>query len=234
MVNEYSFIQMNIHSMTATETPNEIDRLQEQLISARRNQILDAAVKVFAEKGFHKATIRDVAKAAGVADGTIYNYFENKPALMLGILNRLNQTERREDDIAQATDLGVRDFTRAYMKQRFAVIGDEQYTVLRVLLSEMLVNKELRTLYMDQIVEPTFALAEKYYQSWVEQGSVKPHDVPLVLRAISGMAFGMLILRFLGDPQLESRWDELPDLMTAIVLDGVSRGGQDESGGGEG
>jgi TetR/AcrR family fatty acid metabolism transcriptional regulator len=220
--------------MDTPEPSNEVDRLQEQLIAAKRNQILDAAVKVFAEKGFHKATIRDVARAAGVADGTIYNYFENKPALMLGILNRLNETERREDDIAQSTDLGVRDFTSAYVKQRLALIGDEQSAVLRVLLSEMLVNKELRTLYMEQIIQPTFALAEKYYQTWLEQGSVKPSDGSLVLRAFSGMALGLLVLRLLGDPQLESRWDELPDLLAAIFLDGVSQGGHNESGGGEG
>ena len=49
------------------------DPIQEQLIQARRDQILKAAVAVFAEKGFQKATIRDVAKMAGIADGTIYN-----------------------------------------------------------------------------------------------------------------------------------------------------------------
>jgi AcrR family transcriptional regulator len=40
------------------------DAIQQQLITARRNQILDAATKVFAEKGFHRATIRDVAQQA--------------------------------------------------------------------------------------------------------------------------------------------------------------------------
>ncbi len=47
--------------------------------------ILDAAVRVFAEKGFHGARISDVADAAGVADGTIYLYFKNKDDLLLSI-----------------------------------------------------------------------------------------------------------------------------------------------------
>lgn len=68
------------------------DPIQQQLIDAQRNQILDTAITVFAEKGFHKATIKDVAKVAKVADGTIYNYFENKTALVLGILDRLNES----------------------------------------------------------------------------------------------------------------------------------------------
>ena len=75
---------------------------QEQVASLRRTQILDAATAVFAERGFHRTTIRDVAKAAGVADGTIYNYFDNKTALLLGIMDRLNETDRRDEDMARA------------------------------------------------------------------------------------------------------------------------------------
>jgi TetR/AcrR family fatty acid metabolism transcriptional regulator len=45
---------------------------QEQLAAARRSQILDAALRVFSEQGFHQATVREVTRAAGVADGTIY------------------------------------------------------------------------------------------------------------------------------------------------------------------
>src|SRR5947207_14664156 len=97
------------------------DPIQELVKKARRNQILDAATKVFAEKGFHPTTIKDIASEAGIADGTIYNYFENKTALMLGILDRLNETERRDEDLSQATVVDIRTFMRAYFRQRFAV-----------------------------------------------------------------------------------------------------------------
>ena len=45
------------------------DPIQELVKKARRNQILDAATKVFAEKGFHPTTIKDIATVAGIADG---------------------------------------------------------------------------------------------------------------------------------------------------------------------
>ena len=117
------------------------DAIQEQLIAARRNQILDAAVLVFAEKGFHRATIKDVAKAAGVADGTIYNYFENKTALILGLLNRLNESEERPEHFAQAAEMDSREFTRYYVQQRFETLSQGR-DIFQVLLSEILVNKE--------------------------------------------------------------------------------------------
>ncbi|MEQ1508535.1 MAG: TetR/AcrR family transcriptional regulator [Myxococcota bacterium] len=51
----------------------------------KRTLITEAAVEVFADKGFHQARVSDIAKRAGVADGTIYLYFKNKEDLLLSI-----------------------------------------------------------------------------------------------------------------------------------------------------
>ena len=51
----------------------------------KRSLITEAAVEVFAEKGFHQARVSDIARRAGVADGTIYLYFKNKEDLLLSI-----------------------------------------------------------------------------------------------------------------------------------------------------
>src|SRR5262245_55632408 len=51
----------------------------------KRERILRAAIKVFARKGFYATRVSEIAKAAGVADGTIYLYFENKDAVLVSI-----------------------------------------------------------------------------------------------------------------------------------------------------
>src|SRR5437773_7869061 len=103
---------MNNHSYERSFIKGKFmkDSIQEQLIAARRNQILDAATKVFGEKGFHQATIKDIAREAGIADGTIYNYFENKMALMLGILDRLNETPERGEHFSEAVQGDIREW----------------------------------------------------------------------------------------------------------------------------
>jgi TetR/AcrR family fatty acid metabolism transcriptional regulator len=53
--------------------------------SDKRSLITDAAVEVFAEKGFRQARVSDIARRAGVADGTIYLYFRNKEDILLSI-----------------------------------------------------------------------------------------------------------------------------------------------------
>ena len=64
----------------------------------KRNKILGAATKIFAEKGYQYATISDIAKEAGISTGLLYSYFKNKLDLLLSVvlffwqeINRLNQ-----------------------------------------------------------------------------------------------------------------------------------------------
>src|SRR3954471_10377914 len=63
---------------TAT-TRREERRLQQQDIS--RGQLLDAAEEVFGRKGFHEATLKEVAELAGFSVGSVYSFFENKDDL---------------------------------------------------------------------------------------------------------------------------------------------------------
>ena len=66
----------------------------------KRERILRAAIKVFARKGFYATRVSEIAKAAGVADGTIYLYFKNKDDVLVCIfedrITRLLEVLRRE------------------------------------------------------------------------------------------------------------------------------------------
>jgi len=64
----------------------------------RRLQIIDAAIKVIAQHGYHSAKMTNIAAEAGVADGTIYNYFESKEQVLICIFE-----EKMTELIAQAT-----------------------------------------------------------------------------------------------------------------------------------
>lgn len=200
------------------------ETFQEQVARLRRARILDAAVAVFAERGFHRTTIRDVARAAGVADGTIYNYFENKTALLLGILDRLNESERRDADLARVANTDIRQFVRQYFRQRWSVFEGDNLQILRVVLSEVLVDPDLRALYHERVIAPTFALAEPHFEQLVAAGRLRPIDVPLTLRAISATFLGLLVLRLLGDQRTRDRWDDVPELLTTLLLDGMLPG----------
>ena len=60
---------------------------RENKTADKRERILEAAIKMFAERGFHTATVAEIARAAGVADGTIYLYFKSKEDLLLRLFD---------------------------------------------------------------------------------------------------------------------------------------------------
>lgn len=65
-----------------------------------RQQLLDAAAAVFSERGYARATTKEIAKAAGVAEGTIYRHFADKKELFRAVF-----TERNASNFAAITDL---------------------------------------------------------------------------------------------------------------------------------
>lgn len=60
-------------------------------MSTRQEEILQAAIRVLAVKGFQQTKIRDIAKEAGVADGTIYLYYKNKDELLVRLFEEVMQ-----------------------------------------------------------------------------------------------------------------------------------------------
>lgn len=199
--------------------------VQEAVASARRTQILEAAARVFAEKGFHPSTVRDVAKAAGVADGTIYNYFENKSALLLGLLGLMTERARGQVDPATLAGADLRGLTRLYLSGPLEALSADNAELFRVIVSEVVVNLEVRERFYAQLLGPMLKAGEEMF-SRVMSRPEQPADasqVALQVRALSGLILGLILQRVMGDELLASRWDELPDLLADLLANGMSR-----------
>ncbi len=202
------------------------DSIQQQLIAARQNQILDAAARVFAEKGFHVTTIKDIARAADIADGTIYNYFANKTALLIAILDRMRDQMMQNIDLDVLTSQDVRAILRAFLAHPLMALQADDFALARVIMSEAAVNPELRALYEQKILQPTFETAESMLGALVAQGLIRPINIPLTVRIISGMVWGALFQRIAGDALITTAWETLPDAIANLLLDGIGADAQ--------
>ena len=198
--------------------------MRDLVVAARREQILEAATRVFAEKGFRRATTREVAREAGVSEGTIYNYFQDKDTLLLAILDVLNETERRAEDFEEGLASDFESFVEEYLRRRMALIWQNR-EVFRVVLSEMLVNAELRERYLRQVVEPTMKIGEENFRSRMEQGEARATDASLAMRATAGAVLGLLVLGLLGDEEVGARWDEASGVLAGLLVHGFDAGG---------
>jgi len=197
------------------------DPIREQLVEARRKQILDAAAAVFAEKGFHRATTKEIAETAGVSEGTIYNYFASKADLLIGIMTRLAELENLDQELVDALQSDARDFLIAIFRQRMGLVQQKDETI-QAIMPEILVNPALCERFRQQFLQPTTTLFEQYIQTRIELGHIRPLNVPLAVRAVQAMFVGLLVLRILGDETLLSGWDELPEVLATLIFDGLS------------
>jgi AcrR family transcriptional regulator len=200
--------------------PFSPDPIQAQFIAARRNQILDAAAKVFAEKGFHPTTIKDIATEAGIAHGTVYTYFESKTALLLGIFDRMKASIIQENMPLAFDTVDVRSFIHI-LQIPLQGLKKDNFALFRIVVSEMMVNEELRTQYYQQIMEPTLALAEAYFQEQATKRGLSAAKIPLLIRAISGMILGLMLEYTMGDSILTTQWEELPELLADFIIKGL-------------
>ncbi len=186
--------------------------IKEKTLAVKRQHVLQAALKVFSEKGFRKATIRDVATEAGVADGTIYNIFENKAALLRGILES-HPGEMPIPDIAKED---AASFLKQMIEARWNTMTPESLAMLRVILSEALIDRDFRNLYREMMLVPALSGLDHLLSALT--GNT---DNEINSRLLTATFIGLVMLRLLGDDADGRISDKIPDQMTDLFLHGL-------------
>jgi AcrR family transcriptional regulator len=192
---------------------------RQRLKEARAAQILDAAARVFAKKGYQRATTREIAAEAGVAEGTIYNYFKSKRHLLIAMASRL-ATESLEQIRALPPVEDEGEYVAAIVTSRFELFL-ENIDLARALMLEMLVSDDLRQDYMKEVLSPAISFLGEYIRSRTEAGTFRKVKPEIVARAIIGgvMSFGLLWLQH-GELDEESL-RELASEVVGLYLDGL-------------
>lgn len=155
--------------------PVEGKTRRDVLTEFRRAEILDAASKVFAARGYRDATLEEVAAAAGLAKGTLYLYFASKEEMFWDILrSRITDTQERiEKELA--TIEGTREKIQAALRIRFERFREDQ-AFMRIYVTEFSQciyggpwAKEFRKLHLAgaRLLAPVFA-------EGVRRGDLRP------------------------------------------------------------
>jgi len=92
-----------------------------QLVDRRRRQIADAAVQLFIDKGFHKTTTRQIAKAAGFSIGSLYEYFTSKEDILYMVCESIHAEVERGVTAAMSQAAGGRDALAKMIHEYFMV-----------------------------------------------------------------------------------------------------------------
>ncbi len=98
------------------------DRIRDE----KRELILDGAVRVIAARGFHRARVSEVAKAAGVADGTIYLYFDGKEELLRAVYERAMGRFLSRGRLVLAEEFEPRPQLERFIRLHLECVGEDR------------------------------------------------------------------------------------------------------------
>jgi AcrR family transcriptional regulator len=147
----------------------------------RREQLLDAALDVFATKGIAGASVKDIAAAAGVTQGLLYHYFEGKDGLLDTLLQErtfLPQLRRRLETSADRSAADVLpEMVRDYLRVLSENIG------LVSLFFSASTHEHVRVAMSEFIAEGQKLVAD-YLESRIAAGELRPHDTQLLARTL--------------------------------------------------
>jgi len=169
---------------------------KEQITEYRQQQILNAALEVFSQKGYGEATIPDIARQAGVAVGTIYNYYESKHDLLVSLVNTFIVTEPLRELLKQSPETKVDEKTliSSIIENRLT-FGFENLDRFLLVLIEILRDSELRQKFSEQVISPLIIFPENYLSAKISRGDFRPVEHRIIFRAMFGMVIGFILLR---------------------------------------
>lgn len=156
---------MNVHSphTEGSIMPVTARVKDKQLVSEKRRQIIDGAIKVFKEKGYHKATIREIAEEAKISPGSIYDYFNSKDDILYlffenyvrTFFEKLEHLNLHSDDPAERLEIAYRAVLEALLELQDQVLL--AYTQARYVkksyLKDILKKESEIVMYFQKIIE---------------------------------------------------------------------------------
>lgn len=180
-----------------------------------RTRILDAAIEVFAKKGYYGAAVDDIVQASSTSKGSFYHFFPNKQGIFLALVDSLNNqlVHRVEKSINQErgalrkVDAALEAVLEEFSKHR---------RLARILLIEAAglghaFNEKMFSLHT-QFAE----LIEKHLRRAVEEGAIPPIDTTLASYIWLGATYEV-VLRWLHCNEPENLKDALPQLRHMLL-----------------
>lgn len=171
----------------------------------KRERILDAAVRIFADKGFYNAKVSEIARVAGVADGTIYLYFKSKDDLLISLFeDRMEQVNR---NLRAARDEASEPVEQLrHMLGRHLELVEQNRQLAEVLTVELRQSAKFFKEYKQLKFGEFLKLLAEPIEAGQADGSIRADlDAPLVARALFGALDELVLAWVLGARKTQPR-----------------------------
>jgi AcrR family transcriptional regulator len=195
-------------------------------LTEKQKKIIIAAIEYFSEKGYAGTSTSEIAKKAGVAEGTIFRHYKTKKDLLLSIvtpvmtkllapfvirdLNKvLDQRYEKYEDFLKAMIVNRREFLQNH------------FPILKILLQEIPFQPELREQFLEHVAGKIFIRFDALVKFYQEKGQIIEMPTQSVIRFTASTIMGYLLTNYLIAPK---DWDDEAEVERTIqfIMHGIS------------
>lgn len=195
--------------------------------TAKQKKIMEVAISLFAEKGYSNTATAEIAKLAGVAEGTIFKHYGTKENLLLAImvpfLKELfpSMVDELFEELMIDNNISFEEFLRTFLKNRMNFLLENQ-EIFQVFIKEMIYKEELKNELLPYIFEQASPRLEKVIEVFQKRGEVIDLPISQVKNLLATTFFGFFISRFvLLNHQFLN--DKEIDYIVQFIINGIGK-----------
>ncbi|MCR3761668.1 TetR/AcrR family transcriptional regulator [Clostridium felsineum] len=193
----------------------------------REREIMEAAIKIFSEKGYNAATTSEISKEAGIAEGTIFRYFKNKKALLARIIIFSSKligknliTNRLEKLIKNNKDKNLKEVLKLIMLDRIDLL-EKNKEIFKIVFTEIQYQEDLREQFMENIILTFKEMIEGYIINNDFNEKFKNLDIMIVGRTFIGSVVMYVMQKAIFPELIEVDKEKQVDQMVEMLLYGA-------------
>ena len=186
-----------------------------------QTRILKSAEKLFAKHGYGGTTTRDLAQAAGVAEGTLFRHFENKKAILVEVATQ-GWMEILTDLLTELSEMGSYKAVAQVMRKRMLSLNANT-DMLRVCFMEAQFHPELRDRIQAEVIDKMTDVAEAFFQTAMDRGVYRQMNPRVVARIFLGMftVSGFSQSTMADEASSPEDMKEMAETLADVFLNGV-------------
>lgn len=197
--------------------------------TVKQKKIMEVAITLFAEKGYSNTATSEIAKMAGVAEGTIFKHYGTKENLLLSIMVPFVKDffPTMADDLIgelMNDECTFEEFLRAFLTNRIAFISKNR-EIFQVVIKEMIYKEELRNEILPYILEEASVRLVKVIEIFKKRGDIKDIPNDSILKMLSTVVSGFFISNFIMLNKKSISEDAIEDVLL-LILNGIGQSSQ--------
>jgi AcrR family transcriptional regulator len=148
-------------------------------------RILKAAQSLFAQHGFERTTIKEIAETAKISEGSIFRHFATKKNIFVAVVSQ-GWRELLTDLLTELSEMGSYEAVAQVMRKRMLNLRHNQ-ELMRVCFMEPQFHDDLKDQVRSEVIEKMMEVSEAFFETAIEQGVYRPLNPKILARVFLGM-----------------------------------------------